>query len=98
MYTPVVRVKRRNGPDVTLGTAEEVRRLLIEAGVPVSRNWLLERLARRGHSTTRQRLNRAIDFFIKLEVAFEGSKGIQWTDSGSPSLARARAIGREFRP
>jgi len=93
---PVQR-KRARGPDVNLRTVEAVRDLLMKAGVPVSRNWLLERLARQGRATTRQRLNRAIDFFIKLEVAFEGSKGIQWTHSGSESLARARATGRIVR-
>jgi hypothetical protein len=83
--------------DVTLGTAEEVRRLLEDAGIPVSRNWLLGELAKRGHSTTRQRLNRALDFYFDLGMAVEGSKGVQWTHNESPSLARAVALGRRVR-
>ena len=86
--------RQRMTPDITLSTAEEVRHLLEKAGVPVSRNWLLRELAASGHSTTRPRLNRALSFYLKLGVAVEGSKGLQWTHSDSPSLKRAQAVGR----
>jgi hypothetical protein len=83
-------------PDVNLSTVEHVRRLLEKAGVPVSRNFLLSQLARGGHTTTRPRLNRALDFFLELGLAVEGSKGVQWTHSDSPSLQRAQATGRRL--
>jgi hypothetical protein len=78
-------------PDVTLSTVEHVRKLLEKSPVPTSRNRLLEALADGGHTTTRPRLNRALDFFLDLGLAVEGSKGIQWTHSASPSLRRAQA-------
>ena len=84
------------GLDVTLSTVEHVRRLLEASRVPVSRNWLLSKLAAEGHTTTRQRLNRALGFFFDLGVAIEGSKGVQWTSSGSASLQRAQASGRRL--
>jgi hypothetical protein len=83
-------------PDVTLSTVQHVRRLLEATSAPVSRNHLLERLAAQGHTTTRPRLNRALDFFFDLGLAVEGSKGIQWTHSGSASLKRAQAVGRRL--
>ena len=83
-------------PDVTLSTVENVRRLLERSAVPVSRNFLLERLAAQGHTTTRARLNRALAFFFDLGLAVEGSKGIQWTHSGSLTLQRALASGRRL--
>lgn len=86
----------KDGPDVTLGTVERVQALLQEAETPVSRNWLLDQLSNHGHTTTRQRLNRALDHFFMLELAVEGSKGIQWTHNTSRSLRRARATGREL--
>jgi len=79
-------------PDVNLATVEHVRLLLEEAGVPVSRNFLLGQLAKGGHTTTRPRLNRALDFFLELGLAVEGSKGVQWTHSESPSLKRAQSV------
>lgn len=88
---------RRSGKpdvDVTLGTAEAVGRLLERSSVPVSRNWLLDRLSASGRTTTRQRLNRALTFFLDLGLAVEGSKGIQWTHNESPSLQRAVLVGR----
>lgn len=81
-------------PDINLSTVELVEALLRQAGIPVSRNWLLEQLARTGHSTTRPRLNRALGYFFRLGVAIEGSKGIQWTHTTSPSLIRALAKGK----
>lgn len=68
--------------------------LLQEAGEPVSRNWLLNRLKDTGHTTTRARLNRALAFCLDHGLAVEGSKGIQWTHTMSPSLLRALAKGK----
>jgi hypothetical protein len=68
--------------------------ILAEVGEPVSRNWLLERLKESGHTTSRTRLNRALKFCFDLELAIEGSKGIQWTHSTSPSLLKALAKGK----
>jgi len=85
-----------SSPDVNLGTVELVEGLLRKAGVPVSRNWILGQLERRGHSTTRARLNRALGYFFHLGVAVEGSKGVQWTHTDSESLRRAAALGRRF--
>jgi len=81
-------------PDVTLGTTEVVMSLLQGAGDPVSRNWLLQRLRESGHTTSRARLNRALEFCFDHGLAIEGSKGIQWTHSTSPSLLRAIAKGK----
>lgn len=83
-------------PDITLGTTEVVMSLLQEAGDPVSRNWLLERLKETGHTTSRARLNRALDFCFDHGMAIEGSKGIQWTHTTSPSLLRAQARGKRI--
>jgi hypothetical protein len=83
-------------PDVYLGTAKVVRDLLRSVDHPVSRNWLLERLAEEGHSTTRPRLNVVLEFFMELGVVVEGSKGIQWTHNHSASLRRAVATGRRL--
>lgn len=82
--------------DITLGTTEVVMSLIQEAGDPVSRNWLLERLKDSGHTTTRARLNRALDFCLELGLAVEGSKGIQWTHTTSPSLLHALARGKRL--
>lgn len=83
-------------PDVTLSTVENVRQVLESSPVPISRNKMLELLAQEGHTTTRPRLNRALDFFLELGLAVEGSKGVQWTQSGSPSLKRAKTVGRRL--
>lgn len=83
-------------PDVTLGTTEVVMSLLQEAGDPVSRNWLLERLKETGHTTSRARLNRALQFCFELGLAIEGSKGVQWTHTTSPSLLRSLARGKRL--
>jgi hypothetical protein len=83
-------------PDVYLGTAKVVRSLLESVDHPVSRNWLLEKLASLGHTTTRPRLNVVLDFYFELGVAIEGSKGIQWTHNHSTSLRRAVATGRRL--
>lgn len=77
-------------------TVERVHALLEAAESPVRRNWLLDRLSEYGHTTTRKRLDRALDRFFALELAVEGSEGIQWTHSTSESLQRARATSREL--
>lgn len=84
-----------SAPDVYLSTVELVGELLERASIPVSRNWLLARLKAEGHSTTRQRLNRALGHYARLGVVVEGSKGVQWTYSDSASLKRAAVLGRE---
>jgi len=82
--------------DVNLSTAETVQSFLEKAGVPVSRNWLLEQLGRTGHSTTRPRLNRVLNHFIGLGLVVEGSKGVQWTHNMSPQLLYALAVGKKL--
>jgi hypothetical protein len=88
--------ENQDGPDVMLSTVERVQTLLQEAETPVSRNWLLDQLSEHGHTTTRQRLNRALNHFFMLELAVEGSEGIQWTHNTSESLRKAAATGREL--
>lgn len=80
--------------DVNLGTAELIQSLLEAAAIPVSRNWLLERLRQAGHATTRPRLNRALAHYIGLGLAIDGSKGVQWTHNMSPQLIHALAVGK----
>lgn len=80
--------------DVNLSTVEAVQAILEKSPGPVSRNWILEQLKKGGRTTVRQRLNRVLRFFFGLGLAIEGSKGIQWTHSGSASLQRALSSGR----
>jgi hypothetical protein len=68
--------------------------MLQEAGDPVSRNWLLGKLKESGHTTSRARLNRALEFCFEHGLAIEGSKGVQWTHTTSPILLRALAKGK----
>lgn len=89
-------LQRRRKPDVNLSTAELIRDLLERAEGPVSRNWVLARLKRSGHTTTRARLNRVLSFYFDLGLAVEGSKGVQWTHSQSESLRRAVATGKRL--
>ncbi len=70
--------------------------ILQEAGEPVSRNWLLERLKATGHTTTRARLNRALQFCLDHGMAVEGSKGIQWTHTTHAGLLGSVARGRRL--
>lgn len=93
---PLLEERDDADPDVTLRTVERVQALLQGAEAPVSRNWLLDQLADHGHTTTRQRLNRALGYLFGLELAVEGSMGIQWTHTKSESLRRAQATGREL--
>lgn len=92
----MMRRRESPGPDVALRTVERVRRVLERSRIPMSRNQLLRRLAESGHATTRQRLNRALSFFLDLGLAVEGSKGVQWTHSESEDLRRAVATGRQL--
>jgi len=88
--------RARNPPlDVSLRTVEVVRRLLERSRIPVSRYWLLDRLRAAGHPTTPPRLDRALSFFFDLDLAVEGSQGIQWTHARSPSLQHAVFLGRQ---
>jgi hypothetical protein len=82
--------------DVNLSTAELVQSMLERAGVPVSRNWLLDQLKQAGHATTRPRLNRALKHYFRLGVAVEGSKGVQWTHNMSPRLLYALSVGKRL--
>ncbi|MFI5417950.1 MAG: hypothetical protein ACHQ2Y_03510 [Candidatus Lutacidiplasmatales archaeon] len=82
--------------DVNLSTAELVESLLEGAGIPVSRNWLLDRLKESGHQTTRPRLNRVLKHYFRLGLAVEGSKGVQWTHNMSPQLLYAVAVGKRL--
>lgn len=70
--------------------------LLQEADDPVSRNWLLSRLKESGHTTSRTRLNRALEFCMAYGMAIEGPKGIQWTHSTSPGLLRSVSSGKRL--
>jgi hypothetical protein len=89
--------ERRAGlVDVNLSTAELVESLLKDAGIPVSRNWVLERLKASGHQTTRPRLNRVLQHYFRLGLAVEGSKGVQWTHNMSPQLLYAIAVGKRL--
>lgn len=90
------REAQRHRLDVNLSTVELVQSLLEEVGTPVSRNWLLHRMSRQGHATTRGRLNRVLGHFFKLGLAVEGSKGVQWTHNMSPARRRAIAVGKRL--
>jgi hypothetical protein len=70
--------------------------LLQEAGDPVSRNWLLALLKETGHTASRARLNRALSFCFDHGLAIEGSKGVQWTHTTSPSLLRSLSKGKRL--
>lgn len=87
---------RRAEVDVNLGTVEAIEAILREAGVPVTRYYLRKTLGEMGRSTTPERLNRALDYLLRLELAFEGSKGIQWVASGNAGLRAAAATGRKL--
>lgn len=81
---------------MNLGTVEAIEAVLREAGAPVTRYYIRRTLADMGRSTTPERLNRALEYLVRLELAFEGSKGLQWTASGSPSLRSAAIHGRKL--
>lgn len=84
--------------DVNVGTVREIERILRRGArrVPRSRNWILQRLANAGRSTTRQRLNVALEYLYEHGWVIEGSKGILWTHNESPSLQNAILHGRRL--
>lgn len=79
--------------DVNLHTVERVEAILREAGRPVSRNYLLQRLKETGGGTNSPRLNRVLQYLYDHRMIVEGSKGIQWTFSGNPRVRRAAELG-----
>lgn len=84
------------GVDVNLATVEAVEAILRGAETPVTRYYVRRRLAEIGRGTTPARLNRALGYLVGHGLAVEGSKGLQWTSSGSASLRRAAATGRRL--
>lgn len=86
----------RAGIDVNLGTVEAIEAILRDAEGPVTRYYIRQALSEAGRATTPARLNRALGYLIGHALAFEGSKGIQWTRSGSESLRRAALLGRRL--
>lgn len=102
-YTPVTTAAKapkskfaRPGANPTLATLELIRSALRNAGGPVSRNQLLERLASWGHSTTRQSLNAAIGFLAQDGSIAEGSKGLIWVPEASGTLLDAIRSGKRL--
>ncbi|MBI4393715.1 MAG: hypothetical protein HY556_07975 [Euryarchaeota archaeon] len=86
----------KTGANPTLATIELVRAILQEAEEPISRNAILEQLARWRHSTTRQSLNAILRFLAEDGSVLEGSKGIIWVPEASPELAEAIRNGRKL--
>lgn len=82
--------------DVQVTTLERVEAVLRTAGVPVSRNFIHEKLKALHAGTTPARLNRALQYLYDHRMIVEGSKGIQWTFGGQEKLRRAAAIGRRI--
>ncbi len=80
--------------DVQVTTLERVEVVLREAGEPVSRNFIHEKLKGLHAGTTPARLNRALQYLYDHRMIVEGSKGIQWTFTGNEKLRRAAALGR----
>lgn len=74
------------GANPTLSTIELIRAALRVRGEPMSRNALLEQLAAWGHSTSRQSLNAALEFFASDGSVVEGSKGLFWVPPPSTQL------------
>lgn len=85
-------------PEVTVTdrTLDNVEHVLKKAKTPVDRAYILAKLKGMGAGTNYPRLNKALQFFEKRDMLFEGSKGIEWTHSMSKSLQRARAVGRRI--
>jgi hypothetical protein len=82
--------------DVNLGTVEAIEAILRDAEGPVTRYYVRAHLKQEGRSTTPARLNRALGYLFAHALAIEGTKGIQWTHSGSASLRRAIATGKRL--
>ena len=79
----------RPGANPTLETIEYIRRALKTADGPMSRNELLRSLRRWGHSTSRQSLNAALEFFGDMGMVAQGSKGVIWVPPMSDALWEA---------
>ncbi len=59
----------------------------------MSRNEILEQLAGWGHSTSRQSLNAALEFFASDGSLAEGSKGLLWVPPASAQLRQIIRAG-----
>ena len=79
--------------DVNLHTVERIEAILRDAEGPVSRNYILAKLKETGGGTNSPRLNRALQYLYDHRMIVEGSKGVQWTQSGNPRLRRAAEAG-----
>ena len=98
-YTPVkvpTPVFAKRGANPTLETMEYVRKALQSADGPVSRNQLLETLRTWGHSTSRQSLNAALEFYGDMAMIAEGSKGLIWVPEASDALLEAIRKGQRL--
>ena len=98
-YTPVKVPKpvfARPGANPTLETIEYIRRALLTADAPVSRNELLGLLRKWGHSTSRRSLNAALEFFGDLGMVAQGSKGLIWVPEMSDALWAATRKGKRI--
>lgn len=98
-YTPVKVPKpvyARRGANPTLETLEYVRKALQSADDPISRNGLLAVLREWGHSTSRQSLNAAIEFYGDMGMIAEGSKGLIWVPEISDALWEAVRKGQRL--
>ena len=98
-YTPVKVPKpvfAKRGANPTLQTLEYVRKALRSADGPISRNRLLEVLRTWGHSTSRQSLNAAIEFYGDMAMIAEGSKGLIWVPEMSDALWEATRKGQRL--
>lgn len=82
--------------DVNLATVEAIQAILASADAPVSRYYILKRLKAQGRSTVQARLDRVLGYFFRHKLAYEGSKGIQWTYNPDERLHRAIAKGRRL--
>jgi hypothetical protein len=80
----------------TLETIEYIRSALQGSDGPISRNGLLEQLAKWGHSTSRQSLNAALSFLAADGNIVEGSKGILWVPPASPQLREILLTGERL--
>ena len=86
----------KRGANPTLETLEYVRKALQSADGPISRNRLLETLAKWGHSTSRQSLIAAIEFYGDMAMIAEGSKGLIWVPEASDALREAIRKGQKL--
>ena len=84
----------RPGANPTLETIEYIRTALRRSEGPLSRNDILDTLARWGHSTTRQSLNAALAFLAADGSVAEGSKGLLWVPQASGPLREVILHGR----